>query len=99
MVILARETGFTNMVKMIIELLGYSFITLMFFYVYQNQWFQDNSKIIFFLYSMIYSKITIEVILAHILDEPVRTGITELWVTLIYLLITLSLLEKFEADF
>lgn len=86
------------MIKWTIEFLIYSFVTLMFFYVFNNQWFQDNSKIIFFMFSMIYSKMTIEVILAHILDEPVRIGITELWVTLIYLIIALTLLEKFDSD-
>lgn len=50
------------------------------------------------MFSMIYSKMTIEVILAHILDEPVRNIITEMWVTFFFFLIAFFLLEKFEYD-
>ena len=75
------------------ELILFSILTVCYFSFFKNDWIQYHPKMIFFLYSMVYSKMTIELILAHILKTEIRVCISELWLTIIFITSCFILLE------
>lgn len=95
-IIKLKSFGF--FVRYTIELIAYSFLTLLFFYFFSNPWINQNPKVLFIIYAMLFSKITIEIMLAHVIEEEMRVGITELWVTFFFFTITLILAEVFQKD-
>lgn len=53
-------------------------------------WIKENVRIIFFIYGIIFSKITIDMMIAFIVKENLRFGILEIWITLLYFSIYLG---------